>query len=105
PLGAPWLDLAATLGVNGATSADLIRDQLPALEALRPDLVSVLIGVNDVVRVVPGAAYEENRARNLVTLLDGLAPDRIFTVTIPDYTVTPAGGDYGDPRRRHDAIV
>ena len=29
----------------------------------------------------------------------------IVTVAIPDYTVTPAGADYGDPGRRHDAIV
>ena len=28
-----------------------------------------------------------------------------MTVAIPDYTVTPAGSDYGDPRRQHDAIV
>jgi lysophospholipase L1-like esterase len=27
------------------------------------------------------------------------------TVAIPDYTVTPAGADYGDPRSRHDGIV
>jgi lysophospholipase L1-like esterase len=24
---------------------------------------------------------------------------------VPDYTITPAGADYGDPRRRHDGIV
>ena len=24
---------------------------------------------------------------------------------MPDYTVAPAGADYGDPRRQHDAIV
>ena len=28
-----------------------------------------------------------------------------MTVAIPDYTVTPAGSDYGDPRQQHDAIV
>ena len=25
-----------------------------------------------------------------------------MTVAIPDYTVTPAGADYGDPRQQHD---
>ena len=93
------------LGVNGATSADLIRGQLPALAGLRPDLVSVLIGVNDVVRGVPPATYAANFERILAALLARLPKDRIVTVTIPDYTVTPAGGDYGDPRRQHDAIV
>jgi lysophospholipase L1-like esterase len=38
-------------------------------------------------------------------LLTVLAPDRIVAVTIPDYTITPAGADYGDPDERHDAIV
>jgi lysophospholipase L1-like esterase len=101
----PTLELVANLGVNGYTSDDLIRAELSALAGLRPDIVSVLIGVNDVVRGVAPAAYEANLERILGTLLARLAPDRIFTVAIPDYTVTPAGADYGDPRRRHDAIV
>jgi lysophospholipase L1-like esterase len=101
----PTLELAANLGVNGYTTDDLIRAELPALEALRPDVVSVLIGVNDVVRGVTPATYELNLERILGTLLARLAPDRIFAVAIPDYTVTPAGADFGDPRRQHDAIV
>ena len=28
-----------------------------------------------------------------------------MTVATPDYTVTPAGADYGDPRQQHDGIV
>jgi lysophospholipase L1-like esterase len=32
-------------------------------------------------------------------------PQRIVVVAIPDYTVTPAGADYGDPDDQHDAIV
>jgi lysophospholipase L1-like esterase len=34
-----------------------------------------------------------------------LPADRIVTVATPDYTVTPAGADYGDPRAQHDGIV
>ena len=41
----------------------------------------------------------------LDTLLARLPADRIVTVAIPDYTVTPAGGDYGDPGQQHEAIV
>ena len=54
---------------------------------------------------MPPATYAANLERILDALLDRLPPDRIVTVTIPDYTVTPAGADYGDPRRQHDAIV
>ena len=34
-----------------------------------------------------------------------LPANRIVTVATPDYTVTPAGADYGDPRQQHDGIV
>lgn len=99
------LALTANLGVNGYTSADLIGDELPALEALDPQFVTVLIGVNDIVRGVPPAAYEANVETILDALRARLPPDRIVTVAIPDYTVTPAGADYGDPARQHAAIV
>lgn len=103
--GAHALRLVANLGVDGATSADLIRDQLPAVARLAPGFVTLLIGVNDVVQDVPRAAYETNVAAILDALLGSLSPTRIVTVATPDYTVTPAGSDYGDPRRRHDGIV
>lgn len=101
----PPLELVANLGVNGYTSADLIRTELPALDALRPAFVSLLIGVNDIVRRVPQAAYAANVATILDTLLARLPADRILTVATPDYTVTPAGAGFGDPRRQSDAIV
>jgi acyl-CoA thioesterase I len=101
----PLLSLVANLGVNGFTSANLIDEELPALETLEPEFVTVLIGVNDVVQGVPAAVYESNVATILDALLDRLPPDRIIAVAIPDYTVTPAGADYGDPRRQHEGIV
>lgn len=99
------LSLVANLGVNGCTSADLIRDELPQVARLEPGFASVLIGVNDVVQGVPAVAYEANVAIILDDLLRRLPVDRILTVAIPDYTVTPAGSDYGDPRRQRDGIV
>jgi acyl-CoA thioesterase I len=99
------LELVGNLGVDGYTTTDLILDELPVLPQLRPELVTLLIGVNDVVQGVPAPTYERNAASILDTLLAGLPPDRIVTVAIPDYTVTPAGADYGDPDDQHDAIV
>jgi lysophospholipase L1-like esterase len=98
------LHLVANLGVDGYTSADLIRDELPELERLAPDLVTVLIGVNDVVRRVPLGTYEDNAATILDALLARLPPRRIAVVGIPDYTVTPAGADHGDPAVQGAAI-
>ena len=45
---------------------------------------------------------QANVDRILDDLLARLPAGRIVTVTMPDYTVTPAGADYGDPRQRHD---
>src|SRR6187431_1530634 len=56
----PQLELVANLGVNGFTSRDLIEVELPRLPALKPDIVTVLIGVNDVVQGVPVSEYKAN---------------------------------------------
>jgi lysophospholipase L1-like esterase len=101
----PALSLVANLGVDGYTSADLIRDELPELARLEPGFASVLIGVNDVVQGVPAGTYSANVATILDALLARLPTDRIVTVAIPDYTVTPAGANYGDPRQQHGGIL
>jgi acyl-CoA thioesterase-1 len=98
------LRLVANLGVNGFTTADLIRDQLPRLPELRPEFASLLIGVNDVVQGVPVTTYRANATRILDELLARLPPHRVITVATPDYTVTPAGADYGDPAARAAGI-
>lgn len=101
----PELELVANLGVNGYTTADLIRDELPALTGLAPDFVTLLIGVNDVVQSMPSATYEANVVQIFDVLLAALSADRLVAVSIPDYTATPAGADYGDPTTRSSAIV
>jgi acyl-CoA thioesterase I len=99
------LELVANPAVNGYTSLDLINDELPQLDTARPDLVSVLIGVNDVVQGVPEAQYAGNLAVILEELLTRLPADRIVCIATPDYTVTPSGGAFGDPSQQSDAIV
>lgn len=70
-----------------------------------PGFATLLIGVNDVVQGIPLMTYEANVDTILDTLLAALPPDRLIAVSIPDYTVTPAGAAYGDPDERHAAIV
>jgi len=100
----PSLDLVANLGVNGFTSRDAIEVELPELPALEPDFVTILVGVNDVVQDVPVAAYRENVTIILDELLSRLPPSRLLVVTTPDYTVTPRGGDFGDPAQQSAEI-
>jgi lysophospholipase L1-like esterase len=100
----PRLQLVANLGVNGFTSRDLVEHELPRLDALRPQILSVLIGVNDVVQGVHASAYRANVADILNEAIRHVGASRVFVVTTPDYTVTPSGADYGDPARQAAGI-
>jgi lysophospholipase L1-like esterase len=101
----------ANLAVNGYTSADVVARELPALGALRPEFISLLVGVNDVVQGVTPERFEANAVTILDDLLRRVAPDRVLVVSTPDYTVTPQGAAYGDPVvqatgiRAHNAIL
>jgi lysophospholipase L1-like esterase len=99
------LALIENLGVNGYTSGELIRDQLPELDRLQPEFVSLLVGVNDVVRGTPVTVYAANLQRIFAELLARLPQDRIVTVAIPDYTVTPRGADSGDAGQQSREIA
>jgi lysophospholipase L1-like esterase len=100
----PRVELVANLGVNGFTAADVIEVELPQLPALRPGIVTLLIGVNDVVQGVPEATYRRNVERILDEVVGQVGAARVLVVTTPDYTVTPAGADYGDPATQSAAI-
>ncbi len=98
------LQLAANLGVNGYTSADLITYELPQLESLDAGFLSLLIGVNDVVQKVPAQDYRDNLESIFASLLAKVPADRIFVVSTPDYTLTPQGAAYGDPTKQSERI-
>jgi acyl-CoA thioesterase-1 len=100
----PPLDLVANLATNGYTSRDVIDIELPALDTYDPEFVTLLIGVNDVVQGVPLEDYERNVVTVLDALLERLAPERVVVVAIPEYTVTPQGANYGDPRVQRAGI-
>ncbi|HET7486463.1 MAG TPA: GDSL-type esterase/lipase family protein [Acidimicrobiales bacterium] len=81
-----WLDersgrrwRVVNLSVSGARAVDVLTAQLPALEGLpAPDLVTVAVGTNDVVRRTPLAALE-------ATLADvfGRLPAGAVVATLP----------------------
>jgi lysophospholipase L1-like esterase len=100
----PRLELVANLGVNGYTSRDVIDRELPQLDALAPEFVTILIGVNDVVQRVPVPLYRGNLGQILDALVAKVGAGRVLAITTPDYTVTPSGALYGDPNRQAAAI-
>src|SRR5207245_1150930 len=53
----------ANPAVNGYTTDDLIAEELPLVASFRPDLVTLLIGANDIVQGAPAdarAGYKTN---------------------------------------------
>ncbi|MEP7378734.1 MAG: SGNH/GDSL hydrolase family protein [Chloroflexota bacterium] len=102
--GSVDLELVANLGVNGYSSFNVLDRELPLLDALDPDFVTLLIGVNDVVRGTPADKYRENLDQIFDFLLDRLPASRIVVVSTPDYTLTPAGNSFGDPLQQRAAI-
>jgi lysophospholipase L1-like esterase len=99
------IELAGNLAVNGYTSGDLIRDELARARRLRPELVSVQIGVNDVVQSVPDERYGANVTEIFDKVLALVPSERAFALATPDYTVTPQGGAYGIPERQRGGIL
>ena len=82
------------LGVGGATSRDVLEEQVERAVALHPHLVTLSIGPNDITGKVPVEAY----ADNLDAILGRLATQTRAVVVVnllPDLAITPRfrGGD------------
>ena len=77
------------LGIPGITAHDALRLELPIALNAHPDLVTIWLGVNDIVDNVP----VNNYADDLDTLLTGLRANsphaRIAIANIPDLTLLP----------------
>jgi len=71
------------LAFDGASVAVVLEHQLPSVARIRPDLVSVTVGMND----IQDPGFSRDRfAAELGRLLDGLVPTgaTVLTCTLPD---------------------
>lgn len=79
---------AVNLGVGGARSGDVVAAQLPKAVELRPDLVTLSVGPNDITRRVSVETYETN----LETIFKTLTRQTYAAVVVnllPDLALTP----------------
>ena len=84
--------------VNGFTTQDLINNELGDVGRLKPQLVSILIGVNDLVQ---GRTPEQYR-KALMKINEAvaelkLAAGRVVAISIPNWSVVPAASTFGNP--------
>jgi len=86
--------------VNGFTTLDLIRHELPYLERPRPDFVSILIGVNDLVQGRTPDQYRESLKviYDRVSALN-LMEGRVAAVSIPTWSYVPAAAEFGGAKQ------
>jgi lysophospholipase L1-like esterase len=96
-------NISIRLGTNAArtgyTTNDLIKHELPLLKKEQPTWVSLLIGVNDYVQGYDTAYFHKNLRFILNEIEKNLAqPTNIVLISIPDYSVTPAGAYYAQGR-------
>lgn len=91
--------LTANLAHAGWTTEDLINFELPALKALRPQMVTILIGTNDFVRNVDEKVFQEHIQlifKEVAQILKN--PKWVFVITLPDYSVMPRAAEFADGR-------
>jgi lysophospholipase L1-like esterase len=85
------------VAVNGYSTKELIRDELPALAVVKPTHVTLAIGANDLVR---GSRPDEYRARlkQIFTRLQaaGLGGSRLLVLPQPDWSRAPIAEAFGD---------
>ena len=100
-LARTWTERGRTVvlsnpAVNGYTTDDLIRDELPLVASFRPTLVTLLIGANDIVRGSTEDRYRQ-QLRVIHDRLDEDASDaRVVALPQPDWSLSPAGSGFGD---------
>ena len=84
--------------VNGYTTDDLIEHELPLAAEVRPTLVTLLVGANDIVLRSDELRY----AAQVRRILDGLAAAGVAAAAIhglpqPDWSLAPAASRFGEP--------
>ncbi|WP_433438778.1 SGNH/GDSL hydrolase family protein [Nonomuraea sp. CA-141351] len=75
--------LYANLAVRGRQAAQIRAEQLPAALALRPDLVTVMAGMNDIIRSGFDAATVADIVADMIAQLTA-AGAHVVTMTFPD---------------------
>ena len=76
------------VGQSGATTSDLMADQVPRALLTRPRLITLGIGINDVGLQIPDDAFALNLEEIVVSLRKLDAP--IAVTNIPDLSLAPA---------------
>jgi len=100
------------LAKNGFTSGDVLRVEVPRAGDIAPTFVTVAAGANDIVQRVPEGRYRDHLKSIFRALRDAnVAPDHTVALPQPDWSLSPAAKDFGEPAtiaariERYNAIL
>jgi lysophospholipase L1-like esterase len=100
------VELVANPSRTGWTTKEAIDHELPVFVRARPNFATLQIGANDWVQGISEEIFRKRLALLLDRILGVLASkNRLLIVTIPDFSVTPAGGRYGQGRDISEGIL
>jgi lysophospholipase L1-like esterase len=100
------VELAVNLGRTGWTASNVLERQVPWLGEHHADLVSIQVGINDLVQGVSEEDFRAAFRRLLEAVIQRVgSPRRVLAVTIPDFSVARAAPRFGNPAELHDAII
>ena len=92
-------ELVANPSRNGFSTQNLIDNELPLLKTNPIDFATLLIGVNDWVRLVDVETYHKNLNYSIDAIQKKLSnKSHLILITIPDFGKTPQGAGYGSGR-------
>jgi len=93
------IQLSANPAHNGWTTQNVIDQELPIVEQVKPDFVTLLIGVNDWVQGVDSTTFHKN-LNFILDKVQNQLPNKksLVLITIPDFGVTPTGAMYSNGR-------
>jgi len=77
------------LGIPGENVAEARQTELPIALDAKPELVTVWLGVNDIVQSVPVATYEQQLEAMLLSLHQNTNA-RVYVANIPDLSLLPS---------------
>jgi acyl-CoA thioesterase I len=91
------INLIEILGMRGATSQQSLNEVMPLLKNLKPEFISLLIGVNDWIREGVSSSKFKIRIKNLIDEIQSNLPSprKILLVTIPDFSCSPQKKNWG----------
>ena len=91
------INLIEILGIRGATSQQTLNEVMPLLKNLKPEFITLLIGVNDWIREGISSNKFKIRIKNLIDeIQSNLPPPRkLLLITIPDFSCSPQKKNWG----------